>query len=139
MGAMLITRDPFDIVVQPNITAGGTPYTHCSAQHDKTYFNRPVEVTRDLTVSAATQMLGALNVAGQLTISDENFNMAFHVYGGRVDATKKFFALNGAQFGGGLTVFVGGCLFENENTFNRRQNFNHLVFLRRPQATLLPV
>ena len=78
-GDKLTTRKPSNIVLQPNITAGGTPYIHCSAQREKTFLNRPVEITKDFVVSANTQMLGALNVAGQLTISDENFNMAFHV------------------------------------------------------------
>ena len=30
---------------------------------------------------------------------------------------------------GGLTTFIGGCLFQNGNTYNARQDYNHKVLL----------
>ena len=47
----------------------------------------------------------------------------------QLEAFKKLVCLKGAQFGGGLTTFFGGVLFENENTFNKKQNFKFKVLL----------
>ena len=39
--------------------------------------------------------------------------------GTQIEAFKRMICLKGAQFGGGLTTFVGGVLFENENAYNK--------------------
>ena len=46
-----------------------------------------------------------------------------------ITAFNKLFVNKGAEFKGGLTTFIGGVLFQNGNTYNARQDYNHRVFL----------